>query len=147
MLFEALSTSSSATASSLFSSSTLPLNRFTSASYCSARRTACASSVDLSCNTFFSLPWECLKSESSWKHCFIPHVSCYVNYNSDLPISGWELTVETNNAIFLILSVNSNRVIFLPKDNCFGQCFAMREHFSQFELRMSKTSPGTIVFK
>ena len=65
MLLEALSTSSSATDNSLFNSSTLPRKRFTSASYCSALRTACANSVDLSWSTFFSFPWECLKSESS----------------------------------------------------------------------------------
>lgn len=63
----AASSSSSADASSRLSSSTRLLKRFTSASYCSARRTAWPSSVFVSASIFFSLLFVCLISDISYK--------------------------------------------------------------------------------
>lgn len=66
ILFEAESTSSSATASSRFNSSTRLLNFFTSPSYCSALLKAWPNSVVLSARIFFNLLWVCFNSVSSW---------------------------------------------------------------------------------
>lgn len=58
-------TSSSAWASSFFSSSTLRRSFFTSPSCCSTRRLAWASSAIFSWYCFFSLAWMCFRSASS----------------------------------------------------------------------------------
>ena len=68
--------------------------------------------------------------ELNTKSTEIENVRTRVLNNERYHISGWELTVVLYNFIFLICQYPPTRVICLPENNSFGQCFT----HSQFKL-------------